>query len=76
MSMEYRGRMLIPQQGIGFMNISEQQSEALKMMSTHEPKGGETPVRASGYSNITKISQRRLATPRFRLKDVVVGTIQ
>ena len=74
--MEYRGRMLISQQGIGFVNIPGQQSEALKVMPTREPKGGETSVRASGYSNITKISQWRLATPRFRLKDVVVGTIQ
>jgi len=42
--------------GIGFMYIT-QQSEALQIIPTYEPKGGETSVRVSGYSNITKISE-------------------
>ena len=61
--------------GIGFMYIPGQQSEALEIIPTHGPKGGGTLVRVSGYSNITKISEWMLATPRCRFKDVVVDAI-
>ena len=61
--------------GIGFMYIPGQQSEKLEIIPTHGPKGGGTSVRMSGYSNITQISEWRLATPRCRFKDVVVDAI-
>ena len=42
------------------MYLPGQQSEPLLILPTHGPKIGETLVQVSGYSNITKRSERNV----------------